>query len=433
MGKYDKLGLQASSSDRWLVCTASPHEIVARAAELNALKEEPKDYTIQGDEAHKLAELTLKAKTRGAKPLDDVRAQFPAFEAIYGHEPDNEQLDAVASYVKLVRSFEEKDTTTFIEVSAPLPYMPDRVCRLDSLIIGPKAIDLIDLKYGVGVSVEAEENSQLIINGMSALRYLESLDLYEVHDEMLVRLKVFQPRARDKRTIRQWNISVKELRDHYAVIHGVALQILAKADLKFAPSDDTCRFCPLNQPEAGITCAHRTGQMFGDLPAEIKKAVPVLNLPDTRTLPVEVLAQIVSAAPALKGFLEDCRKRAFGLLEGGNTVPGFKLVQGRSSRSWRDEERAKELLKQKVGINEYAPRSLVSPAAAEKLLKGKELSTKFKNLLAAEIVKAEGSPTMVEASDERPAIEIKISAADEFKEIDAANQSADASGGGVFD
>lgn len=411
MGRYDKLGLQASSSDRWTVCTASPHEIVRRAAELNALPEEQKQYTIDGDEAHKLSELLL---TKQPDPEGK-------FVEIYGHEPDDEQRAAARDYAKFVNSLMDGDSALFVEISAPLPYMPERVCRLDSLVVSNKAIDVTDLKYGVGVSVEAEDNTQLIINGMAALRWLEEKDLFTFTDKTLIRLKIFQPRARDKRVVRQWNINVATLKEKYAKIADTAQAILEGPDnTVFSPDEDTCRFCPLNQPDRGITCAHRTGAMFENLPETLKVAAPVLNLPDPASISVETLGQLVLAAPDLKGFFEDCRKRAYGLIEGGTTVPGLKLVAGSAHRKWKDEDRVKELLAQKLKVDQYAPRELVSPAVAEKLLKGVEVGTKFKNLLNAQIEKPEGKPTLVPESDERPALEFNISAASEFAAIDNA-------------
>lgn len=433
MGKYDKLGLQASSSDRWLVCTASPVEIVRRAAELNALPEEQKQYTIDGDHAHKLAELTLKAKTT-------VEEQFPAFEKLFGYTPTEEMVPAVKGYVEFVRGLlTSDDAVLFVEISAPLTYMPERVCRLDSLVVSNKFIDITDYKHGVGVSVEAEDNSQLIINAKSALEWLKERDLFEFTPKTLLRLKIYQPRARDKRTLRQWNISVAELEEKYAKIGDTAKKIVGStyphSELAFAPDDDTCRFCPLDQPDKGITCAARTGQMFNALPAEVQSAVPVLNLPDVNALNPESLAKVVALAPSFSKFLEACRDRAYHLIENGTTVPGFKIVAGRNARSWKDPQRAKELLGQKLKIDEYAPRELVSPAGAEKLLKKVETGTKYNNLLNAQIAVKTGNPTLVPESDDRPAIEFNISAADEFKTLDEAAKQPEpaASGGSLLD
>lgn len=434
--RHKKLGLQASSSDRWTVCTASPGEIVRRADEIP--EEEQKDYAVEGDRAHKLAELTLKAKARSKKARDDVQAQAGAYAELFGEEPPAEMIGYVAEYVELVRSFESESSTTFIEVSAPLPYLPERVCRLDSLVLADKAIDLTDLKYGVGVSVEAKDNTQLLINAVAAIDYLLGLDLCEIPDNLLVRLKIFQPRARSGPKLRQWNLSVAELRAKYEELVGpVARAIVAdphSPEHKFNPDDDTCRFCPLNQPDKGITCRARMGQMFENLPAEIKEAMPfVINLPDPENLDPETIAKLIEVGPVLTKFLKQARERGFSLIQNGTSVPRHKIVDGKNARSWKDEERVKELLGQKLKIDQYAPRDLVSPAQAEKLLKGIETGTRFNNLLKEQIVVTKGEPTLVSEDDPRPALEIQISAAEEFASLGDGQPEAPASGGGFLD
>ena len=66
------------------------------------------------------------------------------------------------------------------------------------------AAHIIDMKYGLGVLVDAEENSQLKCYGIAALSTYESL--YDIKE---VSLSIFQPRRENVQT---WTVSVEELK-----------------------------------------------------------------------------------------------------------------------------------------------------------------------------------------------------------------------------
>ena len=55
-------------------------------------------------------------------------------------------------------------------------------------------------------------------------------------------------------------------------------------------------------------------------------------------------------------------------------------------------------------------KALISPAAAEKLLKGRELSKRFSNALSSLIVKPPGKPSLVPITDKRTALSFDPSA-----------------------
>lgn len=412
--KYATLGLQASAADRWLYCTASPGYIVANA---DKIVEETADYTDEGIKAHSYAEAVL---MKGTPP--EVTAEMHAY---------------VMEYVEFVRSKVTPASTLLVEQWVPLHYMPERTGKIDSLVLtfeaGRLVIDITDLKYGQGVSVEAVKNVQQTIYVVSCIYWLLDSGLIDEADlaAALIRIVIHQPRARDKRVVRQWNLRWDELLKFYTEgddgIPGLlptAKAIIADPSPEkhtFHPSDDTCRFCPMKRD-----CTARLNGAVEQLPAEVQASVKaVLSLPDVSTLSVDSLSKILGVAKPLEKFFEDARKRAFGLLEGGTTVPGYKLVTGKSSRSWKDEEAAKKLLKQKFDTEQVCPPSLVSPAQAEKLIKSlpEEPSTRWRNLFDGLIQKSEGKPTIVDDSDPRPALVFNDTSA--FQNLDAADAATD--------
>ena len=86
---------------------------------------------------------------------------------------------------------------------------------------------------------------------------------------------------------------------------------------------------------------------------------------------------------------------------------GFKVVEGRSVRKYKDETAVAETVAN-AGFDPFE-KSVLGITAMTKLL-GK---AKFKELLSGLVVKPKGKPTLVPISDKRAAIK---TAADDFKE-----------------
>jgi hypothetical protein len=88
------------------------------------------------------------------------------------------------------------------------------------------------------------------------------------------------------------------------------------------------------------------------------------------------------------------------MIERGQNVPGYKLVEGKSNRQWRDEEDAKAALGEELKVTDIFTKKLISPAQAEKKLgKGHQVVTQHS-------IKPEGKPALAPLSDKRPALEI---------------------------
>ena len=84
-------------------------------------------------------------------------------------------------------------------------YVPDGFGTGDCLIVADKLLHIIDLKYGQGVLVNAEENPQMMLYALGALRIFDCL-----YDIETVSMTIYQPRRENVST---WVISVAELRD----------------------------------------------------------------------------------------------------------------------------------------------------------------------------------------------------------------------------
>ena len=126
-------------------------------------------------------------------------------------------------------------------------------------------------------------------------------------------------------------------------------------------------------------------------------------------------AELAEAYVKLNGLIEyakDIGKHGYAELLNGKEFPGFKLVAGRSTRKWADEESAKQWLL-KYGVTDiYKKQELLGPAGIEKLYRSLKKDEDFKRL----IVKPPGKPKMVDKDDKRPEIK-QPSAKEIFNDI----------------
>jgi DNA topoisomerase VI subunit B len=134
-------------------------------------------------------------------------------------------------------------------------------------------------------------------------------------------------------------------------------------------------------------------------------AQPVIELPRPESLTREQRQRIISGRKVLEKFLEAVEDQEMTELLAGAEPINFKLVEGKSNRQWSDEDAAQKLLRNHLTAEQTNPPStLISPAQAEKLLKGINLSSKFENKFATLITKPPGKPSLVPVSDKRPAL-----------------------------
>jgi hypothetical protein len=312
-------------------------------------------------------------------------------------ETPQEMLVHVQKYVDHVKSHQTTGSRLVIEKRVPLYYMNGRNGVVDAATHNPDALYIDDLKYGVGVSVDAYENKQLAIYAESIIRQWEMISRFE--DNFPVHLSIIQPRDRNNpEPVRTWSITRKELALFTSQIGAKAWQAM-NTDGEFTPSDDACKFCPAK----GICSAYATQGLVA-----LPEPARVIELPHSGSLTREQRVQVLRAKKVLIEWLEAVQSQEVAELLAGAEPQGFKLVEGKANRTWVDADAALKLLNNHLTIDELRPRAdLISPAQAEKALKGIELSTKFENKLRSLITRPEGKPTLVPEDDKRPALTTK--------------------------
>ena len=366
--------LSASGAHRWLNCTPSA---VLESGEPGSTS----DAAEQGTAAHALAEHKLRKalKQRSKRPV-----------SVWHDDKMEDLTDDYAAYV-LEQSNTAKarcvDASLLIEQRLEFSnVVPGGFGTGDAVIIAEPRLHIIDLKYGMGVLVEAENNPQLMLYALGALHAFGSL--YEITE---VAVTIFQPRRSNVST---WRITTDELLAWAETVVAPKARLAADGKGQFA-AGSWCQFCKL-----APTCRARA-EANRDL-ARYEFAPPA-ELTDTE------LADVLARLPLLTKWASDVETYAASLaINQGKAWPGFKVVAGRSVRKYTDETSVAEAA-QAAGFTDIYDKKLITLTAMEKLM-GK---TQFADVLGALIHKPVGKPALVPDSDKRPALHV-ASAADEF-------------------
>ena len=393
-GKYALLS--PSSAARWMRCPASV--VVTRD-----MPEDSSPYAIEGTCAHRLAELLL----NGA---DGFPAEEAAKVIAAGVDPDS-LVEPVRVYVDYVRSLGSEIVT---EVSLDISLItkePEARGTSDAVVFSEGVLHVCDLKYGKGEPVSADGNPQLAIYAGAALAAFDFLG--EIRE---VCMHIVQPRLN---SISVWRVSVDELMAFLADVTRAGAQCLRLLDENrdpdtvpaefFQPCAKACRFCR-HRGKCAALAKYALSVAGLDLPAPLKAS-----------LDVQQLAYILDRIGLIKSWMGEVEAAAHAALMEGREVPGYKLVEGRAgSRKWTDESKAEKLLKAwKVPADFRYVKSLISPTQAEKLLKLKTLTDEQWAELCGYVSREPGKPTVVPASDKRPAISGRP-AAEDFPDESAA-------------
>ena len=367
--------LNASSSHRWLTCPPLPRLE-------NFFEKEVSEVANEGTDAHRLSEYKLR-KVLGEKVRKPKLKYFDK-------DMDNYTDDYVNYIVETIENIKKstKDPIVLVEQRLDFSnYVPDGFGTGDCIIIADKILHIIDLKYGRGVEVSAEENPQMMLYALGALNIYDAL--YDI-DEVV--MTIFQPR---KYNISSSKNSVEELKNWADTV------LKEKAELAFnglgvVTYGPWCQFSNCN-------VVLRARKDYHDKLMRFQLCSPhLLNDAEIEEV-LEHIDDLVKWASEIKEYATKIT------LENDKEWSNYKLVEGRSIRKIKDEERVAEILKEN-GYNDIYRTSLLTLTELQKLL-GKD---KFNELLGDYIIKPEGKPTLVLKSDKRKEI-VKHDVNKEFK------------------
>ena len=382
--------LSASGSKRWITCTPS--------AQLEQqFPDSRSEYAEEGTFAHALAELRLgRAVANIIKPtIYKKKLEEMKKNPLYSTSME-EYIEQYVSFVgeKFLEAKKNcPDTLILLEQKLDFSeWVPDGFGTGDVIIISDGMLEIIDLKYGQGVPVSAEGNTQMRLYALGAINQFGLL-----YDFDCIRMTIVQPRLD---SISSDDVSVSELlKWGDEVVKPAAAKAMA-GEGEFVPGDH-CQFC-----KAKSVCRAR---------AEANLEIAKYEFQEPPLLSNDEIAEILFKAEELQKWAKDVQEYALDqAVNHGVKFPGWKLVEGRSNRKYVDENAVADKLKAEGYADDviYAPRQIWGITEMEKKL-GKKL---FEKYLKDLVIKPAGKPTLVPESDKRPEISSTASAIADFSE-----------------
>jgi hypothetical protein len=397
--------LSPSGAHRWMAC---PGSVVLEA-------EYPDDssaYAAEGTCAHDLA----------ASVLTDPEFVIPVGETKtvdgYQIKVTQDMADHVMDYFMLVWERAE-GKTLLVEQRVPIGHLTGEegaTGTSDVIIIDydQETIEVIDLKYGAGVKVYAEDNQQMQMYALGAL-HEHSI----ISDFSWATMMIHQPRMNH---VAEWHVSTAELEAFADEVRAASKVVEAAqafhgdipdedwAAAYLTPGEKQCRFCkakatcPALQEEVMAIAGPATAHDFAEFIPDVPNAETGDNY----------LSMAMAKVDLVEAWCKAVRGEVERRLLAGETVDGWKLVEGRKgNRAWADEAAAEEMFKRSFRLrdDEMYTKKLISPTAAEKLLK--DTPKRLKRAMDL-MTRSEGKPSVAPAADRRPALAVS-NLADEFR------------------
>lgn len=373
--------LSASGSHRWLSCPPS-----VRLSE--SIPSKSSTFAEEGRVAHSYSEFILGkflGKVSGSPPSSIIENAYfnEEMKAAVGEYTDRVKEEFNAAYAM------DKDATLLLEQQYQYDdYVPDGFGTSDVTIITKNKLIVIDLKYGKGVPVEAEDNPQIRLYALGAY---QSFGLLYDFDE--VEMHIMQPRLE---SYTYEKLSLGELLSWGESIKPIA-RVAYDGGGEFK-SGEHCRWCPVK-----ATCRHRYNE-------NIELAKYEFSNPDLLT--EAEIGSILEKVKHLESWSKDIQEYAFEQAKKGKDIPGWKLVAGRKSRAIdrRKVDEYKKELRLMYTNDELTESSFKSMSKIEKMVGKKDFSDLFGDYLIIQ----EGKPTLVKEDDKRPGISGVQSAIEDF-------------------
>lgn len=341
-----------STASRWMNCSIS-------TSLLNEMPRRPAGQAAEvGTALHDCCDTMIHNASK--MPLDFLGATIKGIKITEQHI---RQLEiAIEAYEELSANFEGD-----IKSEQRVVITDDTWGTADVILYNREHMIVADFKFGAGI-VEAEMNDQALFYAVAARKTLKV-------SPKTVELVIIQPEmdpAIDRHTVPAAVLDAFE-ESIYSAIKA------SKAPHPTPTEGEWCKWC-----DAKLICPAKLG------------ALQTLTLPN-HALKLDDVGALLLKIKALEDWAAQAEERIHHELEHGVPVKGWKLVNRRAIRQWKNESAAIAAFKKaKLKSDQYQITKLVSPAQAEKLIDKKIIAT-----LADPV--SSGTTIAVE-SDKRPAV-----------------------------
>jgi hypothetical protein len=381
--------LSASSADRWMTCPGS----VALSA---GVPNHSSAFAAQGTAAHHIAAECQKAggwfTAKGDYILGYPSSYLGQKAMVEGHEIelDEELIDAVDEFMDDIRADAKPGDVVFVEQSfteALKKLHPKFGGSGDRVRWRPSTrhLRVTDYKHGAGIPVDVDDNRQLKKYALGALLTNPQFNAEDVE------LRIAQPRCdHEAGRFRSYTFKAIDLLEYAADLIDAA----KKTEDPFAslvPSKKACKWCPAAGANICPAIEKQTQALVQAQFSEVEIA----------KYSKEQIAEFLRMAPLVESRISAVREFAYQQACSGQEFPGWKLVDKRAHRRWRDESQvANAALVTGLKDSDVYVSKLKSPAQIEKVVGKKKFATGFADL----VEKVSSGHTLVAAEDPRPAI-----------------------------
>ncbi len=416
--KEEHAQLSPSGAVKWMNCAGS-------LAMEYGIADEASEYASEGTGAHAVAAYCQEKGIR-VDCLIDFDFDYVDHGVAKKLVVTQEMADYLQGYIDAVKLIAGSGSSIYVEQRLEFSQfvgIPDQFGTSDVVALVPKKRELQvhDLKYGRGVKVEAEKNSQLMIYALGA--YLKYADWDNSNESAYpdeydtVRLVIHQPRLEH---ISEWTISVDDLITWgYAMGESARKAMLiydvGASESDLTPGADQCRFC-----RAKGTCkvlARSTWEIVGGDFKDLETPPSIVHISDG-TLSDDQVGALHKHVDMINMWVIAIKQQLYQRLIAEKDVPGYKLVMGKyGNREWRDADTAAGIMSAWLSDDGEADhliykKSLISPTEAEK-----NFARRFPVMwekLTKEVFRSPPSLTVAEENDKRSAAGRKA-ALDDFE------------------
>ena len=279
-------------------------------------------------------------------------------------------------------------------------YAPEGFGTCDCIMIYGDTIIITDYKHGKGVPVSAEENSQMKLYALGALKKYKPIYGDTIKKVIVV---VEQPRLSEEPSM--WEITVDAL-----VAWGESIKPIAEKAFmglgEFVPGEH-CKFCRGKAQCRARAEVHTALEEFKDCvplssltPEQVRQAeIDKKNGKEVNVLLNSEIGDLLIRGKDLVAWYKDLEEYALKTLLDGKEIPGWKAVEGRSNRTFSDADAAI-----KAVIDAGYDEALVYERKAKTLTELEKLmgKTEFAEKVGQYIIKPAGKPTLATMNDKRP-------------------------------